>query len=193
MSQVLAARAALLAVVARYAPVHHQSLRNDAAHALNKAMDDLQAATIADAKAPVPPPPVSPAGQPGKSLEDHQADLEAQNRRVAREQAAAANKIADGAHKREQGIHRRQPPAEAPPSTSSPAPTDQPAASPDKSKDMEADPANTPSESADDLKKAAAAVGINIDVLETSGADPANSVPVDDGSVSSPTPPRRAP
>jgi len=187
MSQVLAARAALLAVVARYAPVHHQSLRNDAAHALNKAMDDLQAATIADAKAPVPPP-VSPAGQPGKSLEDHQADLEAQNRRVAREQAAAANKIADGAHKREQGIHRRQPPAEAPPSTSSPAPMDQPAASPDKSKEMEADPANTPSEAADDLKKAAAAAGINID-----GADPANSVPVDDGSVSSPTPPRRAP
>lgn len=57
------ARAAVVAVVRMYAPVH-SALTQDAARALETAMDNLQAAAVAAAQVPAAAPPVPASAQP---------------------------------------------------------------------------------------------------------------------------------
>lgn len=62
-SSLQAARAALVAAVRMYAPVH-TAMTNDATRALETAMDNLQAAAVAAAQVPAAAPPVPAGAQP---------------------------------------------------------------------------------------------------------------------------------
>lgn len=63
------ARAELVSAVRLYAPVH-SAFAPEATNALNAAMDNLQAATLAEAQAPAVPPPVPAAAVRGKKKDE---------------------------------------------------------------------------------------------------------------------------
>lgn len=63
MTRIEQARTNMVNVIRMYAPIH-TDIAADARAAVDKAMDELQAAAIAEAKAPAAPPPVPPTASP---------------------------------------------------------------------------------------------------------------------------------